>query len=155
MEMVDIEATRNFRDTRIGGITRKQRIRVEKNLADYFVKLKVAKIVPNLTVRQNCHLLTVPRVDGGIEPSALLPVAPVSPKKTAILLQARTGSSSQSTTVGSVLPLPMSSGDVMEHGGKSTTKKSKRNSKAKDGHKTPTPQNDSDLTESAALPKPV
>ena len=135
MEMVDIVATANFVSNRIGSITRKQRLRVAKPIADEFVRLGVAKINPSQQVRQQIPLLTATLAGGGAEPLPLLPADPASPKKTAVLLQARTGSTSSSTTLGAVHLSPTPSMPATKPGGMSTTKRSKKDSKANSGRK--------------------
>jgi hypothetical protein len=148
MEMVDIVATSNFVNSKIGSVTRKQRLRVSKVLAEEFISLGIAKLNPLMTVCRNQPALTEPPGDGGGELSASLQVAQASPKQTAILLQgANCGSVSQSMTVSSDYLPQMSSGPVMEHGGKSTTKGSNKATKASAGRKTITLHSDLELTE--------
>jgi hypothetical protein len=156
MEMVDIVATSNFINSQIGSVSKKQRLRVPRPLADEFIRLKIAKLNPLMAVCKNKPHLTVPLDGGGGKLSVSLPVAPVSPKKTAILLQgAPTGVASQSTTLGSAPPKQMFSGPVMERGGESTTKKSHKNSKGKSGRKTTKVLSNLELTESVALMSPA
>ena len=145
MEMVDIVATSNFINNKIGSIRRKDRLRVPENLANEFIKLGVAKLNPMMAVCRNKPTLTVPPDDGGGKLYASLPAGQASPKKTAILLQgAHCGSASQSMIVSSDCLAPMSSTLVTAHGGESTTKKSKKSSMAKSGHKIINLQSSSD-----------
>ena len=148
MEMVDIVATSNFVNSKIGSVTRKQRLRVSKVLAEEFISLGIAKLNPLMTVCRNQPTLTEPPDDGGGELSASSQVAQASPKKTAILLQgAPCGSPSQSMTVSNDYPAPMFSGPVMEHGGESITKKSNQVTKASAGRKIIKLRSDLELTE--------
>ena len=148
MEMVDIVATSNFVNSKIGSVTRKQRLRVSKVLAEEFISLGIAKLNPLMTVCRNQPALTEPLADGGGELSASSPVAQASPKKIAILLQgAHCGSASQSMTVSSDYLAPMSFGPVMEHGGESITKKSNKVTKVNAGRKTIKLRSDLELTE--------
>ena len=156
MEMVDIVATSNFINSQIGSVTKKQRLRVPRPLADEFIRLKIATLNPWMAVCKNKPHLTVALDGGGGKLPVSLPVAPASPKPTAILLQAKpTGTASQSTTLGSAPQKPKSSGRVMAHGGESITKKSPRNTKAKSGRKTTKVPSNMDSIESAALMSPA
>ena len=156
MEMVDILATSNFVNSKIGSISKKQRLRVPRPLAEEFIKLGIAKLNPLMTVCRNQPQLTAPQVDGGGELSASLPAAPALPKKTAILLQAKpTGVASQSTTLGNAPAKLMSCGPAMEPGGKSTMKKLPKNSKGKNGRKTSKHPSNLDCNELEVLLNPV
>ena len=156
MEMVDIVATSNFINNKIGSISRKDRLRVPENLANEFIKLGVAKLNPMMAVCRNAPSLIVPPVDGGDKLPVLSQAAPASPKKIAILLQAApSGSASQSMIVSSDYLAPMSSTPVTVHGGKSTTKKSKKNLSANAGHKTGNQPINLESNESVAKTSPV
>ena len=140
MEMVDIVATSNFINSQVGSVSRKQRLRVPRPLAEEFLNLGLVQLNPLVTVCRNQPLLAGPLGAGGDKLSVLSPAAPALPKKTAILLQAApTGAASQSTTLGDACPAPMSFGPAMERGGMSTTAKSKPSLPVKRGRKTKVP----------------
>ena len=156
MEMVDIVATSNFINSQVGSVSRKQRLRVSRLLADEFISLGLAQLNPLMAVCKNKPHLTVPLDGGGGKLSALLPVAPVLPKKTAILLQAApTGAASQSTILGSACPAPMSYGPAMERGGMSITPKSPLSLPAKRGRKMKKPVADTPSSALAASMSPA
>ena len=137
MEMVEIVATSNFINNRVGSITRKDRLRVPENLANELIKIGVAKLNPMMAVCRNIPSKIVPPVDGGDKLPSSLQAAQASPKKIAILLQASpVGSASQSMILSNDCRVPMSSTLAMEHGGEFTTKKLKKNLSGKDGLKT-------------------
>lgn len=136
MEMVDIVATANFVSSRLGNVTRKQRLTVARHIADEFVRLGVAKINPLRPLRTPNPSLTEPLAGGGAEVCASLPAGQALPRPTAMLLQPQAGNLSSSTTVGDVHPLPTFYGDAMAPGGMSTTKPSRKTSKVSGGRKT-------------------
>ena len=155
MEMVDIVATSNFINNKVGSITRKDRLRVPENLANELIKIGVAKLNPLMTVCRNIPSLIVPPVDGGDKLSVSLQAAQASPKKIAILLQASpVGSASQSMILSNDCQVPMSSMPVMEHGGESIIKQSKKILKAKVGLKTKKRQINLDSGESVVKTSP-
>jgi hypothetical protein len=156
MEMVDIVATSNFINSRLGSVSKKQRLRVPRPLADEFIRLKIAALNPLMAVCRNQPQLTVPLDGGGGELPVSLPVAPVSRKPTAILLQAKpTGARSQSTILGNEPEKPTSSGLATAHGGEFTTPKSPKSSKAKSGRKTKKQPNNSGYSGLEALISPA
>lgn len=156
MEMVDIVATSNFINSQIGSVSKKQRLRVPRPLADEFIRLKIAKINPLMAVCKNKPHLTVALDGGGGKLPVSLPVVPASPKPTAILLQAKpTGVASQSTILGSAPAKQTFSGPVTERGGVSITKKSPKNTKVKNGRKTLKAPNNTGFIESAVSMSPA
>jgi len=82
MELVDVIALAHFSDTRIGALSRKQRIAIPSHVAEELVQLGVVKYLnPPLTVAQKPSQIA-PAADGGELLSVSSPVAQASPRKT-------------------------------------------------------------------------
>lgn len=82
VEIVDVVATSHFDDPRIGSVSRKQRLRIAKPLANYLHDLGVIRYLDE-TAEEKKSDLTDPQGGGGDEQSALSPAGPASQKKTA------------------------------------------------------------------------
>lgn len=136
MELVDIVATSNFVNSRVGSVARKQRLSVPAYIADELFRLNLA--TPNFhpTVRHKDPQSTEPPVDGGGTPFVSLRAAPVSQKTTAMLLQAPPGVSLSSMTLGELPASQTLSTPATNRGGKSTSRKFKKSSKASSGLRT-------------------
>jgi len=139
MELVDIVATSNFVNSRIGSVARKQRLSVPAYIADELFRLNLAQPNFPLTVRQKGPQSTEPQVDGGGTPFVSLRAAPVSQKTTAMLLQAPIGVSLSSTTLGELPDSQTLSTPATNRGGKSTSRKFKKSSKESSGLRTLAP----------------
>ena len=155
MEMTDIVATANFVNSQLGSVTRKDRLRVPKHLAEELFKLKLAKPNPPAAVCRTHQSSTEPLVVGGGRPPVSLQAAPVLARPTAMLLRAPDGEPSLSTTPGDGHHLPTLSTPATPPGGKSTSRKSKNNSLASAGPKTLRRLADLNLTESALKTHPA
>ncbi len=136
MEMVEIVATANFVSSRVGSVTRKQRLTVPRYVADEFVRLGLAKVNPRPAPRRQNPPMTGPLDGGGVGAFVSSPVDQASRKPIAILLKTQDGKSSSSTTVGGVRLSPTPSGPATEPGGMFTTKPSNANSQESAGRKT-------------------
>ena len=83
MEIVDVIATAHFSDTRVGAVSRKQRIRIGAHLAEELFGLGLIQYAnPTVAAPQNPQP-TEALADGGDESPASLPAAPASEPKTA------------------------------------------------------------------------
>lgn len=99
MQLVDIVANSHFTDTRIGSISRKQRIKVPLRIAQELQSLKLVKIInPQPAVFQN-YPRSAPPLVGGETQSVSSPVDQVSqqqtPKQSRRGRPKKTGASSQ------------------------------------------------------------
>jgi hypothetical protein len=141
MELVDIVATSDFVNSVVGSVSRKERISVPAYIADELFRLNLA--TPNFhpTVRHKDPQSTGPQGDGGGTPFVSLQAVQVSQKATAMLLRAPVGVSLSSTTPGESLDSQTLSMPATNRGGKSTSRKSKKSSKASYGRRTSAPMN--------------
>jgi hypothetical protein len=87
MELIEVIANSHFEDSRIGAVSRKQRLRIGKQLAEHLVSLGLVDYVnpPQAVVYENPKI--EPEVVGGDEPSMSLPPERVLPEKTATLFR--------------------------------------------------------------------
>lgn len=83
VDIVDVVATSHFDDPRIGSVSRKQRLRIPKPLAEYLHGLEVVRYLDETPAEQKKSDSTDPPEDGGEKQSASSPADPVSDKKTA------------------------------------------------------------------------
>lgn len=140
MQLIEVLALQHFADSRIGSVTRKQRLKLPIGLAEQLESAGCVEILnPRRTVR------TMPSASettdaGGARLSVSSPPAQVSPQRIVSSLAQSLGDLSQSTTVTNEPPLQTFSTHVMDNGGRSTTKKRGRPSKASYGLKTSLPQ---------------
>lgn len=82
MEIVDVIATAHFSDTRVGAVSRKQRIRLAAPLAEELFGLGLIQYAnPPMAAPQNPPP-TEALADGGDESPASLPAAPAFEPKT-------------------------------------------------------------------------
>lgn len=140
MELIEVVALQHFADSRIGSVTRKQRLKLPIGLAEQLESAGCVEILnPIRTVR------TMPSASettdaGGARLSVSSPPAQVSPQRIVSSLAQSLGDLSQSTTVTSEPLSQTFSTHVMDNGGRSITKKRGRPSKASYGLKTSLPQ---------------
>jgi len=87
MELIEVIAKSHFEDTRIGAVSRKQRLRIGKQLAEQLVDLGLVDYLnpPQAVVIENHK--TEPEVVGGDEPSMSLPPEQALPEVTARLFR--------------------------------------------------------------------
>jgi hypothetical protein len=135
MQLIEVLALQHFADSRIGSVTRKQRLKLPIGLAEQLESAGCVEILnPRRTVR------TMPPASettdaGGATLSVSSPQAQVSPQRIVSSLAQSPGDLSQSTTVTSEHHSQTFSTHVMEDGGRSITKKRGRPSKANSGLK--------------------
>ena len=136
MELIEVVALQHFADSRIGSVTRKQRLKLPIGLAEQLESAGCVEILnPRRTVR------TMPSASettdaGGARLSVSSHPVQVSPQMIVSSLAQSLGALSQSTTVTSEHPSQTFSTPVMDNGGRSITKKRGRPSKASYGLKT-------------------
>jgi hypothetical protein len=146
MEKVEVVATSHFTDTRIGGVSRKQRLFIPAHIAEDLHSIGLVEY-PNgqATATRNPPIAAL--ADGGGVLPVLLPVAQALPPKIVLQYPQQDGASSQSMTAIKEPCLPMSYMPATSNGGESMKKKRGRPSKASAGHKTNTPPENTESTE--------
>lgn len=146
MKKVEVISTSHFTDTRIGAVSRKQRLFVPVHIAEELHSIGLV-VYPNAqaTATENPQIEAL--VDGGGVLPVLLPVVQALPAKTVIRFQGQDGTLSPPMTVTEEQFSPMSSTLAMNNGGESIKKKRGRPSKANAGLKTNTQQENTELTE--------
>jgi hypothetical protein len=136
MQLIEVLALQHFADSRIGSVTRKQRLKLPIGLAEQLESAGCVEILnPRRTVR------TMPSASettdaGGARLSVSSPPVQVLQQRIVSSLAQSTGDLSQSTTVTSEPLSQTFSTHVMDNGGRSITKKRGRRSKASSGPKT-------------------
>lgn len=83
MEIVDVIATAHFSDTRVGAVSRKQKIRIAAHLAEELFGLGLIQHANPTQAAPANPLPTEALAAGGEESPALLPAAPASEQKIA------------------------------------------------------------------------
>lgn len=123
MELVEVIATQHFSDSQVGGVSRKQRLKIPAQSAHRLHGLGLVRYSnPQQALAPNPQLTG--QLDGtGSEPSALLPADQALTSEIATLSAEPTGEASQSTTAGDSQDLPSTSTPATTRGGKSTSKK--------------------------------
>jgi hypothetical protein len=143
-EVVDVISLAHFSDTRIGAVSRKQRLRLPIQLAEEMEMLGlVAPVNPKPTTAKETQS-TEALGGGGGELSQLSPVDQALPKPIALLSSDKDGAPSLSTTATAERPSLRSSMLATETGGESTPSESKPISKASAGRKTKARQKNTD-----------
>jgi len=138
MELVEVVATAHFTNTRIGAVSRKQRLRLPVMLAEELESLSLVKTLnPHSTTAADPRQ-TAPQVVGGGESSASSPADQASPETTATSQERNPdGESSPSTTATGFAKEQTLSTPATDNGGTSTTGPSSRaDSKEISGRKT-------------------
>lgn len=146
MEKVEVVATSHFTDTRIGGVSRKQRLFIPAHIAEELHSIGLVEY-PNGQATATKNPLIAALADGGGVLPVLLPVAQALPPKIVIRFQGQDGPQLPLTTVTEEPCSPMSSMLAMNSGGESMKKKRGRPSKANAGHKTNTLPENTESTE--------
>jgi hypothetical protein len=87
MELIDVIARVHFENPKTGSVSRKQRLRIGKPLADYLAELGLVDFLnpPQAVVRE--YPKTEPESLGGDEPSTLLQPAQALPEATATVFR--------------------------------------------------------------------
>lgn len=155
MELIEVIALSHFTDSRIGGASRKQKLRLPVEIAEQLESIGLVQRTNPTAATANAPQSTAPQGVGGGESPALLPAAPVSPSETAILSETEGGQPSPSTTAGDSHEALTLSTLATPSGGASTTKKSPKTSKASAGPKTKPPQSATASTASEAKTTPA
>lgn len=146
MEKVEVVATSHFTDTRIGGVSRKQRIFIPAHIAEELHSIGLVEY-PNGQATQQRNPQIGLLADGGAVLPASLPAAQALQPKTVIRFQGQDGPQLQSMTVTDERCLPMSSMPATSNGGESMKKKRGRPSKANAGLKITAQQTHLESTE--------
>lgn len=146
MEKVEVVATSHFTDTRIGGVSRKQRIFIPAHIAEELHSIGLVEY-PNGQATQQRNPQIGLLVDGGAVLLASLPAGQALQPKTVIRFRGQDGPQLQSMTATAEPCLPMPSMPAMNSGGESMKKKRGRPSKASDGLKITAQPKDMDSTE--------
>lgn len=134
-EIVDVTILAHFTDTRIGSVSRKQRIKLPILIAEEFESIGLVQIEnPQKTVSGNQS--TAPLGVGMAKLSELSPVGQASQKKIVSSSEKQVGELLQSTTVGSEHNSQTSYTHATDSGGNITTNESAQNLKVNSGRKT-------------------
>lgn len=144
MEIIEVVALAHFADTRVGSVSRKQKLRLAPQIADQLEEMGLVARVNPPQATPTTPPSIAPQVAGGGESLASLPAAPASPASTANLPSDKDGASSPSTTAGSSPEALTSSTLATGSGGELTPPESVRSSKASSGRKTKKPQSATD-----------
>ena len=135
MEKVEVVATSHFTDSRIGSITRKQRLFIPAQVAEDLHSIGLVQYPKTpATLQRNPQI--GPLAAGGAELLASSPAVQALQPKTVMRFQGQDGPQSPSMTPTDAQNLPMSSMPAMSNGGESMPKKRGRPSKASAGLKT-------------------
>lgn len=140
MELIECVATSHFDDSKLGSISRKQRLFLDRSTFERLQGIGLVKALNPTATAASVPQSTAPQVVGGGESSASLQAAPASQPTTvngppAIPI----GDSLLSTTPGSEPPSQTPSTPVTVAGGMSTTPKSPLSLRGKSGPKTKQP----------------
>jgi hypothetical protein len=135
MELVEIIALAHFEDSRIGGVSKKMRLKVPSVVADDLESIGLVQILnPRVATAQRSPV-TVPQVVGqGVSP-VLLQADRVSPRKIASSLETKDGRPLLSMTATVDRHLQIASTLAMSNGGMSTTSESEQITEASVGRK--------------------
>lgn len=138
MQKVEVVAISHFSDSRIGSVSRKQRLFIPANVAEDLHSIGLVQY-PNTqaTATRNPPIGLLD--DGGGVLPASSPADQALQPKTVMRFQGLDGPQSPSTTPTDEQVLPMSSMHVISNGGESMPKKRGRPSKANAGPKTSKP----------------
>lgn len=144
MEKVEVVATSHFSDSRIGSISRKQRLFIPVQVAEDLHSIGLVEYAnPNSATAKKNPQTGPLAAGGGVLPASLPAVQALQPK-TVMRFQGQDGPQLQSTTHTDGQALPMPSMPAISNGGESIPKKRGRPSKANAGPKTNKPQENSE-----------
>lgn len=135
MEKVEVVATSHFSDSRIGSVSRKQRLFVSVQVAEDLHSIGLVQYPNTQATAKKNPLIGLLADGGGVLPASSPAVQALQPK-TVIRFQGRDGHQSPSMTHTDAQNLPMSSMPVISNGGEFMPKKRGRPSKANSGPKT-------------------
>jgi hypothetical protein len=135
MEKVEVVATSHFADSRIGSVSRKQRLFVPINVAEDLHSIGLVEYPNNQATATKNPLIGLLADGGGVLPASLPAVQALQPK-IVMRFPEQDGQPSPSMTHTDAQALPMSSMPATINGGEFTPKKRGRPSKANAGPKT-------------------
>jgi len=154
MEKVEVVATSHFSDSRIGSVSRKQRLFIPVQVAEDLHSIGLVQYPNNQATAKKNPQIGLLADGGGVLPASLPAVQALQPK-TVMRFPAQDGQPSPSTTAGDSHEALTFSTLATPSGGASTTKKSLKTSKASAGPKTKPPQSATASTASAAKTTPA
>jgi hypothetical protein len=146
MEKVEVVALSHFSDSRIGSVSRKQRLIIPINVAEDLHSIGLVEY-PNTQATAKKKPQIGPLADGGGVLLASSPAVQALQPKTVMQFHAQAGPQSQLMTHTDGQSLPMSSMPAISNGGESMPKKRGRPSKANAGPKTSRPPENTASTE--------
>lgn len=135
MEKVEVVATSHFSDSRIGSVSRKQRLFIPVQVAEDLHSIGLVQYPNSQATAKRNPQIGLLAAGGGVLPASL-PAAQALQPKTVIQYPKLDGHPSPSTTPTDAQALPMSSMPAISNGGESIPKKRGRPSKANAGPKT-------------------
>ena len=136
MEKVEVVATSHFSDSRIGSVSRKQRLLIPVQVAEDLHSIGLVEYAnPNSATAKRNPPIGLLADGGGVLPASL-PADQALQPKTVIQYPKLDGHPSPSTTHTDGQALPMSSMPAISNGGESMPKKRGRPSKTNAGPKT-------------------
>lgn len=125
MELIEVVATAHFTDTRIGAVSRKQRIRIARPLAEELASLGLVTFLHPTAATAVPAQSTAPLGDGAGESPALSPADQASPETTATSQErSPDGESSPSTTATGFAQEQTPSTPATDNGGTSIAQQS-------------------------------
>lgn len=139
MEKVEVVATSHFSDSRIGSVSRKQRLFIPVQVAEDLHSIGLVQYPNSQATAKRNPPIGLLAAGGGVLPASL-PAAQALQPKTVIRFQGQDGPQFPLTTHTDGQALPMSSMPATNNGGESMPKKRGRPSKANAGPKTNKPQ---------------
>lgn len=140
MELIEVVALAHFSDTRVGSVSRKQRMKLPLPLVEQLEELGLVQRANPQAASANASQPTAPLGAGGGASPALSPAAQASPARTATSQPPKAGASSPSTTAGDSAQAQTPSTPATVNGGESMPRKRGRPSKASYGLRTNTLQ---------------
>lgn len=140
MQKIEVIATSHFTDTRIGSVSRKQRLLVPINVAEDLHSIGMVEYANPQAATARNNPPTGPLAAGGGELPASLPVVQALQPTIVRQYHAQAGQSSPSMTPTSEPDSLTSSTPAISNGGESMPRKRGRPSKASAGLKTIKPQ---------------
>lgn len=138
MEKIEVVATSHFSDSRIGSVSRKQRLFIPVQVAEDLHSIGLVQYPNNQATATKNPLIAALADGGGVLPASL-PAGQALQPKTVMQFPAQDGQPSPSTTHTDEQALPTSSMPAISSGGESMPKKRGRPSKASAGLKTSKP----------------
>ena len=136
MEFIEVIATSHFSDSRIGSVSRKQKLRVPVQVAEDLISLELVAYVNPPETTASEPQSTAPQDAGGDESSVSSQADQASVNETASSSSEPDGQQSPSTTATDEPDLQTSSTPVTDNGGEPTTEQPSETSAESSGPKT-------------------